>query len=86
MAYFEFLWTSEIIEHLAEHDVSPDDFEEIVQHPDARGNSRTSGRPCCWGELDDGRYVICVYEKLDDITLLPVTAYEVPMLGEESES
>lgn len=86
MAYFEFHWTDEIIRHLAEHDVTPEQFEEIVKYPEARGNSRTSGRPCCWGETTDGRYLICVFEKLDDVTLLPVTAYEVPMPGEESQS
>lgn len=28
-----FQWTAEIIEHLAEHDVSPNDFEHVVQKP-----------------------------------------------------
>jgi len=83
VAYFGFLWTEEIIEHLAEHDVSPDQFEGIVKYPDTRGNSRQSGRPCCWGETADGRFLICVFEKLDEVTVLPVTAYEVPMPGEE---
>ncbi len=30
----------------------------------------------------DGRFVICIYEEIDDILLLPVTAYEVPRPGE----
>ena len=37
------------------------------------------------GETTDGRFLICVYEKLDDLTILPVTAYEVPRPGEELE-
>jgi hypothetical protein len=86
MACHEFLWTDEIIEHLAQHGVTPEDFEEIVNFPDLRGTSRSSGRPCCWGELPDGRFLICVYEKLDDLTLLPVTAYQVPPPGEEADS
>ncbi|GMU21611.1 MAG: hypothetical protein AMXMBFR13_17030 [Phycisphaerae bacterium] len=57
-----------------------------MNFPDLRGISRSSGRPCCWGELPDARYLICVYEKLDDLTLLPVTAYEVPLPGEERDS
>ena len=40
--------------------------------------SRSSGRPCCWGETSDGRHLFCVYEFLDDMTIIPVTAYEVP--------
>lgn len=86
MAYYEFLWTEEIIIHLGEHGVTPDDFEQIVRFPEARGNSRSTGRPCCWGETADGRWVICVYEKIDDVTILPVTAYEVPADGQESSS
>ena len=35
--YYEFIWTDEIIDHLAEHDVSPDDFEEVVSEPDRIG-------------------------------------------------
>ena len=86
MAYYEFLWTVEIIDHLADHGVTPEDFEEIVKYPNARGLSRSSGRPCCWGETRAGRSLICVYEKLDDVTILPITAYETPPSGKDLES
>jgi len=33
MAYFQFLWTDDIVAHLSEHGVSQDDFEEIVNKP-----------------------------------------------------
>ena len=79
MLYFQ--WTAEIIEHLAEHDVSSDDFEHVVQKPYARGSSHSSGLPCCWGDTPDGRFIICVYEEIDEMTILPVTAYEVPRPG-----
>lgn len=85
MASYEFLWTDEIIDHLSEHGVAPEDFEEIVNFPDIRGTSRSSGRPCCWGQTPDGRFLICVYERLDDLNILPVTAYEVPPSGKELE-
>lgn len=77
MPYFEFIWTDEIIKHLAEHGVSTDDFEFVVTHPARRGISRSSGRPCCWGETADGRPLFCVYDQVDDTTIIPVTAYEV---------
>ena len=73
-----FQWTVEIIEHLADHDVTPDDFEHVVRSPSTRGSSRSSGLPCCWGNTPDGRFIICVFEEIDDMTILPVTAYEVP--------
>jgi hypothetical protein len=78
MPYYQFLWNEDLIEHLAEHRVSQGDFEQVVRHPTSRGVSRSSGLPAVWGYTDDGRYLIVVYEELDDMTLLPVTAYEVP--------
>lgn len=77
MAYFQFLWTDEIVAHLSEHDVSRNEFESVVSRPERRGESRSTGRPCCWGETSDGRYLICVYEYLDELTIIPITAYEV---------
>ncbi len=76
MPYYEFVWTEEIADHLAEHGVTQEDFEEVVSNPDRLGVSRSSGRPCCWGETAAGRRVFCVYECLDDLTIIPVTAYE----------
>jgi len=82
MPYFRFLWTDKIVEHLAEHDVTPEDFEEVVRDPERRGLSRSTGRSCCWGETKDGRYLICVYEYLDELRIIPFTAYEVRRPGE----
>lgn len=78
MPAFDFLWTDEIVERLAEHAVSQDEFESVVCNPERKGLSRSSGLPCAWGYTDDGRYLIVVYEELDVMTVLPVTAYEVP--------
>lgn len=77
MPYYEFLWTDEILEHLAEHGVSQDDFEEVVCHPSSKGFSRASKLPAAWGYTSDGRYIIAVYEELDEMNILPVTAYVV---------
>jgi hypothetical protein len=75
MPYYEFLWTDEIINHLAEHGIGREDFEEVVSNPSRISVSRSSGRPCCWGETRDGRELFCVYEFLDEMTIIPVTAY-----------
>lgn len=77
MSYFDFLWTDAIVEHLAEHDVSQDDFEHVVCNPVSKGTSRSSGLPAAWGYTRDGRYIIAVFEQLDSCTILPTTAYEV---------
>jgi hypothetical protein len=77
MPYYDFLWTGDIVRHLADHGVSQDDFERVVCSPSSRGYSRSSGLPASWGHTEDGRYIVAVYEELDQVTILPVTAYEV---------
>jgi hypothetical protein len=76
MPYYFFLWTSEIIEHLAEHDVTPEEFEEVVNSPDYEDVSRSSGNPIAVGSTSEGRYLCCVFIRFDD-TIEPVTAYEI---------
>jgi hypothetical protein len=78
MPYYEFHWNEEVIEHIAEHGISQDDFEHVVCNPLSKGFSRSSGLPAAWGYTADGRYMMAVYQELDEVTLLPVTAYEVP--------
>jgi hypothetical protein len=34
MPFYFFIWTPEIVEHLAEHGVTADEFEEVVSDPD----------------------------------------------------
>ena len=78
MPYYDFFWTEEIIAHLAEHDVTPEDFEKVVRNPRKVDHSHSSGSPAAFGYTEDGRYIIAVFEYLDDMTILPTTAYEVP--------
>ena len=81
MPVLDFVWSEEIVEHLAEHGISQDDFEVVVCAPTSKGYSRLSNLPCAWGYTADGRYIIAVYEELDAVTVLPMTAYEVPEPG-----
>ncbi|MGA2620323.1 MAG: hypothetical protein ABSF26_22110 [Thermoguttaceae bacterium] len=78
MACYEFVWSDAIVRHLAEHGITQDDFEGVVCSPSSRGYSRSSGLPAAWGHTQDGRYIMAVYEELDQVTVMPVTAYEVP--------
>lgn len=77
MPFFLFVWNDQIEAHLAVHGVTPDEFEEVVCDPDNVEQSRSSGRPIAFGETSTGKYLACVYELLDESTVLPVTAYEV---------
>lgn len=76
MPSFIIYWTDDRIEHLAEHGVEPEEFEEIVTYPERIEVSRSSGREVAMGETSAGRFLVCVYEYLDDVTIFPVTAFE----------
>ena len=45
MPFYTFVWDDENEAHLAEHDVSIDEFAEVVCDPDFVEESRSSGRP-----------------------------------------
>ena len=77
MPMFFFIWSSTTVEHLAEHDVSPDEFEFVVQNPESTGVSRSTGRPFAVAVTDEGRELLCVYEQIDAMTIEPITAYEL---------
>ena len=76
MPFFIFLWTDVAEQHTAAHGVTRREFEEIVTRPTHTRLSRSSGYPIAFGRTSAGRYLACVYEIIDDITVLPVTAYE----------
>ncbi|MHB1034974.1 MAG: hypothetical protein ACYC35_21675 [Pirellulales bacterium] len=77
MPFYLFIWSDMIEVHLAAHGVTPDEFEEVICDPDEVCQSRSSGRPVAFGETSTGKYLACVYELLDESTVLPITAYEV---------
>jgi uncharacterized DUF497 family protein len=80
MPYFDVLWSDDEdgnVEHIAEHGLSPEDVEFVLQNPVDEGTSESSGRPIVFGYTPDGRYICVVYEKIDDMTLCPITAFEI---------
>lgn len=80
MPYYEIIWNEESggnVEHIAEHGLTPEDIEEVLFHPLDRDVSRSSGLPVVFGFTPDGRYILVVYEQMDERTIYPVTAYEV---------
>ena len=77
--WYQYIWTVEAEEHLAEHDITPDEFEWVMEHPTSKTTSDSSGRPMVFGYTTDGRQVAATFELLEDgMTIIPVTCYEVP--------
>ena len=77
----QIIWNDEPdgnVGHIEEHGLSVDDVEHVLANPDSREISRSSGLPCVFGATPDGRHIIVVFELIDEDTIYPVTAYEVP--------
>jgi hypothetical protein len=82
MAYTTIIWDLDDdpdgnVQHIAEHGISKEEVEEVLQLPDGADTSRSSGRPILFGETSTGRIIAVVYDEIDDQTIYPVTAYEL---------
>lgn len=81
MAWTQIIWDHTAggnVEHVEQHDLTTDDVDHVLQNHRSKGFSRSTSRPCVFGHAPDGRYIVVIYEEVDDDTVLPVTAYEVP--------
>ena len=80
MPYYEIIWNEESggnMDHIAQHGLAPEDVEEVLFNPVDRDVSHSSGLPIVFGFTPDGRYILVVYEQIDEVTVYPVTAYEI---------
>jgi uncharacterized DUF497 family protein len=66
------------LEHCAQHGVTKEEVEQVLQNATDEDVSRSSGRPVVFGDTVAGRHLMVVYEQVDDDAVYPVTAYEVP--------
>jgi hypothetical protein len=72
-------------QHILEHDVTPDEVEEVLNDRMSRTTTRvSSGRPITFGWTSTGRYIGVVWELVEDDprVVYPITAYLVPEPGE----
>lgn len=65
------------VEHIEEHDLLSDEVDYVLQNYESASLSNSSGRPCVFGYTPDGRYIVVIYEEVDQSTVIPITAYEV---------
>lgn len=80
MPYREIIWVEGAdgnVEHIAEHGIRQEEVEDVLTNPDAVRARSSSGRPVAFGYAGSGRYLAVVFEKIDEITVYPVTAFEV---------
>jgi hypothetical protein len=65
------------VAHAADNGLTPEEVNEVLMDPIESGMSRSSGRPIVFGYTPAGRYICVVYEEIDEMTLYPITAFEV---------
>lgn len=81
ITFFWVLEPDENVDHIAEHDLEPEDVENAYATATQFTISRSSGRSAFYGRAIDGREIFVVYEELDATTWYVVTAYEVRTRG-----
>lgn len=77
MPHLALIWNDEIVEYIAQHGVTPEEFEEVILASRDVQKSHTSGRPIVFGETSTGKYLACVFEYIGQNQVVPVTAYEI---------
>jgi hypothetical protein len=82
MGYITIIWDLDDdpegnVHHIAEHDLTKEEAEEVLANPERLGTSRSSGLPIAFGTTSTGRYIAVVFQEIDADTVKPVTAYDI---------
>lgn len=64
------------IEHVAQHDITQDEAEDVLNNPERVERSRTSGELLAQGYTATGRWIVVIYEEVDPETARIISAYE----------
>jgi uncharacterized DUF497 family protein len=83
MRYLQIIWDEEDrpdgnIQHIAEHGLTIEDVEYVLENSTEETISKRSGRPCRFGYTSSGDYIIVVFEEIGKDIIYPITAYELP--------
>jgi uncharacterized DUF497 family protein len=80
--FLQFLWDDPDdpdgnVQHIAEHGLTMDEVEFVMNHSANFSISDSSGRPCCFGHTPAGDHIIVVFEEPMERIAYPITAYPV---------
>lgn len=73
-----FIWTEGEkgnVEHIARHNVTPAEVEQVFRNSTYTTTSRSSGLPMVAGETSAGRRIYVVFRWIDDTYVVVITAY-----------
>jgi uncharacterized protein len=84
MRIHEFIWPADRIDHIAQHDVTPEEVEEVCFGKAFVRRAKSEGRNPIYyvlGQTEVGRYLFCVVIRFPDGRGYPITAR--PMTDQE---
>jgi hypothetical protein len=82
MGYMTIIWDLDDdpegnVQHIAEHDLTKEEVEDVMADPEGRSTSRSSGLPLVFGTTSTGRHIAVIFQEIDADTAKPVTAYDI---------
>ena len=63
------------VQHIAQHGLSKEDIDHAIEFSSEELRSDSSGLPLIFGPALDGSTIVVVYERIDESSIYPVTAY-----------
>ena len=76
--YHHLFWTDGNIEHIAEHNISPDEVEQAIYSSSCRKRKgRGQEIDYVFGQTDTGRYLFVVLRDLREGVAFPITARDM---------
>lgn len=70
-------WDDYRIDHIANHDVEPDEVWEACEDPFHLARRQGRNRYRLYGQSRDGRYLFAVLEHIEDSVYKPITARDM---------
>lgn len=70
-------WDEECIEHIARHDVEPDEVQEVCEASSHLARREGRNRYRVYGQTENGRYLFVVLERIKDGDYKPITARDM---------
>lgn len=67
-------WDDYRIDHIAQHDVEPEEVWEVCEDPLHLARRQQRNRYLHYGQTADGRYLFVVLEQIEDTVFKPITA------------
>lgn len=82
MGYMRIIWDLDEdpegnVQHIAEHDLTKEEVEDVLANPERRSTSHSSGLPLVFGTTSTGRYIAVIFQEIDADTAKPVTAFDI---------